>query len=301
LKFSVIILSFNRREELRETLETVLETTYRPLEVIVVDNASSDDSVAMVLREFPSVRILPLEQNIGIAGYNIGVEHSSGDVVVLLDDDSAIETDALESVCARLENSPDVGCVAFRISLRGGQVVTCTWGEEVPSFWGCGAAIRRSVWDATGGYDEDFFLYLNEIDLAIRIWAQGFRVVYAPECHAVHRVAKSNRASGRLVRYSARNAVWFHLKHVPWLWLPRTLAADLLSYFWLALLGGCLGDWAKGVTEGFEMRHLALRKRRAVDAGVLSFYRKNAFMWQSPLRQLWVRRGSRLNTRPSDV
>lgn len=297
----MIILSFDRREELRETLKAVLETTYRPLEVIVVDNGSSDGSVAMVLREFPSVRTLPLEQNIGIAGYNIGVEHSSGDVVVLLDDDSAIDADTLARARVRLESSPDVGCIAFRVSLRSGQVVTRTWGQEVPSFWGCGAAIRRSVWDATGGYDEDFFLYLNEIDLAIRIWAQGFRVVYAPECHAVHRVAGSNRANGRLVRFSTRNAVWFHLKHVPWRWLPRTMTADLLSYFWLALLGGCLDDWAKGVAEGFAMRPLALRKRRAVDADVLSFYRRRVFTWQSPPRQLWLRRHSRLNTRPSDV
>ena len=296
----MIILSFDRREELRETLKAVLETTYRPLEVIVVDNGSSDGSVAMVLREFPSVRTLPLEQNIGIAGYNIGVEHSSGDVVVLLDDDSAIDADTLAR--ARVAGElPGRGVHRFSSVFTERPGCHQDMGARGASFWGCGAAIRRSVWDATGGYDEDFFLYLNEIDLAIRIWAQGFRVVYAPECHAVHRVAGSNRANGRLVRFSTRNAVWFHLKHVPWRWLPRTMTADLLSYFWLALLGGCLDDWAKGVAEGFAMRPLALRKRRAVDADVLSFYRRRVFTWQSPPRQLWLRRHSRLNTRPSDV
>ncbi len=85
---TVNILSFNRKEELRITLTKVFEQDYKNIEVIVVDNSSSDGSQKMVREEFPSVNIIELNENIGIAGWNKGFEIAKGKYVLVLDDDS---------------------------------------------------------------------------------------------------------------------------------------------------------------------------------------------------------------------
>ncbi len=85
---TVNILSFNRREELRNTLTKVFEQDYKNIEIIVVDNASSDGSSEMVKNEFPDVQLIQLEENIGIAGWNEGFKAAKGVYVLVLDDDS---------------------------------------------------------------------------------------------------------------------------------------------------------------------------------------------------------------------
>ena len=82
---TVNILSFNRKDELRNTLTKVYEQDYKNIEVIVVDNASSDGSPEMVKNEFPKVQLIQLEKNIGIAGWNEGFEIAKGEYVLVLD------------------------------------------------------------------------------------------------------------------------------------------------------------------------------------------------------------------------
>ena len=85
---TVNILSYNRKDELRNTLTKVYEQDYKNIEVIVVDNASNDGSSEMVIKEFPNAQLIQLEKNIGIAGWNEGFKVAKGEYILVLDDDS---------------------------------------------------------------------------------------------------------------------------------------------------------------------------------------------------------------------
>ena len=287
---------------LAHCLEQMGGGNHPELEILVFDNASTDGSADMVRSRFPRIRLLRSEENLGIEGYNRAVAVASGEVILVLDDDSYVEPDAIPLALERFSSDPTVGVVAFQVLLRDGRSVTAGWPAQVPSFWGCGAAVRRSLWDRLGGYDPDFFLYLNEVDLAIRVWDAGYQVVYEPSCRAHHLVDKQNRASGRLLYHSVRNVILFQLKNVPAHRWPRTMSADLLSYFSLALLARRPLAWLRGLWAGWRDRRLALARRRPVSEGVVDFYLRTAFMWKWPHRQWMEKRNlGTLNTNPRDV
>jgi len=111
---TVNILSWNRKEDLRESLIELKKTTYPNIELIVVDNASTDGSPEMVEREFPYVKLIKMPKNIGIAGWNIGFEKANGKYIMVLDDDSYPAPDAIELMVEEFEKADeDVGIIAF--------------------------------------------------------------------------------------------------------------------------------------------------------------------------------------------
>ena len=112
---SINILSFNRHDELRVTLTKVYEQDYKNIEVIVVDNASSDGSPEMVEKEFPHVKLLKLDKNIGVAGWNEGLKAAKGKYVLVLDDDCFIEKNALKKAIEEFNLAKDIACITFNV------------------------------------------------------------------------------------------------------------------------------------------------------------------------------------------
>ncbi len=239
---SAVVLSFNRREELAYSLSRLGEITGVSLEIIVVDNASRDGSAEMVAADFPSVRLLALPENIGVAAYNLGFARARGQFVLILDDDSFPAPDALEKMVELFNTDPGIGLVAFdvrsfdhydRESAREEQLSL----ETAPpayllGFNGAGAGVRKEVLEQVGGYPEEFFLYWNEQDLAMRILASGRRIAYSAAIVAYHRHAPKNRDSRRGPFFYTRNLFWIFWKHLPWPELiRRSLRLGLLCCY----------------------------------------------------------------------
>ena len=228
---SIVILGWNRREELRATLARVWSETAAfdgRTEIIVVDNGSSDGSAHMVRGGFPNVHLLVLPRNVGIEGFNVGLRAARGEVIVLLDDDSYPLPGTLTQVWAAFRRDPALGIAAGRIDgPPGWWERKWPWriadaGTEVPTFIGCGAAIRRTALARAGEFDRSFFLYQNELDLAARVADAGYAVRYFPECRFVHAVAASNRPNLREDYYGLRNLLW-----ILWKYFPSAVAARL--------------------------------------------------------------------------
>jgi GT2 family glycosyltransferase len=186
---SIVSLVFNRRDELRETLSRMQGSDYESelLEHIVVDNASIDDSAAMVEEEFPEVRLIVRDENCGVSGFNDGFAAASGDFVLALDDDCYLPPDGLKrAVTAALENDADLvsfGVVsAFDPEVRFDK----NYPTGLLSFWGCAVLIRREVLDELRGYDPNIFVWANELEFMLRFFDRGFRHLHMPEVLAVH-------------------------------------------------------------------------------------------------------------------
>ncbi len=184
---SVNILSFNRKEELRNTLTKVYEQDYKNVEVIVVDNASMDGSPEMVEVEFPKVKLFRMQKNIGIAGYNVGFNASNGEYILVLDDDSYPEQDSINKGLEPFYANSNVGIVALKIFNNYlNEFESDIIKFNTYSFIGCGAIFKRKIVELLKGYNEDYFLYHNELDFSARCMQHGYAIVYNDASTIIH-------------------------------------------------------------------------------------------------------------------
>jgi GT2 family glycosyltransferase len=206
MKLSFVILNFNREKELLVTISKTLELMAGKgaYEVIVVDNASTDQSVAAVKMNFPQVRLVERNKNIGIAGWNDGFARAKGEYLVVLDDDSNIVS-GLEEAVAVLDENPRIGILALNVT--GGAFPTnyLVHMQDNIDFIGCGAIIRRELFQKIGGFAEWLFIYTHEWEYAIRCLEAGFTIKYFENCLVDHRTSVINRTSKRLKVFSVRN------------------------------------------------------------------------------------------------
>jgi GT2 family glycosyltransferase len=192
----------------------VRETTYPYVEIIVVDNGSSDGTIEMLHKDFPEVEAIALNENIGIEARNIGFKKAKGKYIVGLDDDSYPAPDALQKMVTFFEGNPDVALIAFKIIVPSNNyVVTQHWPEEPSRFWGCGFGIRAEVLARAGFYSGDFFIYANEDDLVIRVKELGGLIRYLPDAIAYHAKMPSP-GSRNGIYFGTRNRLWFMRKYM---------------------------------------------------------------------------------------
>jgi len=241
-RVSVIIPNYNGRRFLDTCLGALLRQTYAEelIEVILVDDASTDDSVAYVRERYPRVKIVELVHNSGLAaGCNAGARAAAGDLLVMLNNDTEPEAGWLAALVDVAEAHPRVGAVASKMLLfdrrdtlhnagdvmgadgiprnRGvweidrGQFDACT---EVFGGCGGGVAYRRDAWEATGGFDERLFMYLEDVDLAWRLQLLGWQARFAPAARLYHHLSATG--GGTLASYyTGRNTMWVIAKNMP--------------------------------------------------------------------------------------
>ncbi|UCF35399.1 MAG: glycosyltransferase family 2 protein [Acidobacteriota bacterium] len=239
---SVVIVSFNTKALLRECLETLYrESEGLDCEVFVVDNKSKDGSPAMVAEEFPAVRLFEPGCNLGFAAANnVAFREATGRYVVLLNSDAFLKPGALQKSIERMDANPRVGLAGGLLVGRDGSWQPSarmfpsllnellnisglaakysksrffgrfdrTFADpreaaEVDWVPGAFSIIRRSVLGEIGHFDEDFFLYYEEVDLCRRIKRAGYSIWYWPEIEVIHIGGESSRAVQHLSMSSA--------------------------------------------------------------------------------------------------
>lgn len=222
---SVVIVSWNATKYLEECLASLAEARYPwPIEVIVVDNASSDDSPRMVQRLFPDVILIENPDNLGFSkANNIGIRHSTGQYVALVNSDVHVLRNCLEQLVKYLEAEPGAGMAGPKII--GGDGKQQNSHRGFPRLWnmlcravavdrllpgiplfsgyllrsstldsptpvdilsGCFLVVRRSALDKIGLLDEAFFIYGEDMDWCRRFWRGHQRVVFVPAAESIH-------------------------------------------------------------------------------------------------------------------
>ncbi|NJO15340.1 MAG: glycosyltransferase [Thioploca sp.] len=233
LKLSIIFLNYNRLVETRYTLKQLfwLWEQRCDIEVIAIDNGSTDGTKEFLQTQTHWVQVISLPNNRGIAGYNEGFQQAQGTYLLVLDDDShPVNHITLDRIIECLDTHPDIGIVACRIESTQGQPLS-TWHLPQPdtpslsiAFVGCGFAIRRSLFEQVGWYPQEFFLYQNEMEVAIRVLCQHYKIYYDPNCRIIHRQSPLGRTNWRRVYYPTRNTIWIIRRYFP---LP--IAAYLIT------------------------------------------------------------------------
>jgi len=211
---SAIILSYNRCAEVLLTIDKL--KNYRKiipfeLEIIVIDNASVDDTSIQVKTYHPELTLITKIKNNGIAGWNDGFKVARNKYFLVLDDDSHIISGLPEAV-KRMEAQPDIGILPFQIKDRDLNTdpdldPEKAWKdkEDVVGFIGCGALIKRDLYKKIGGFAEWIYLYTHEFEYSIRCLDAGYRINFFGEGIIIHRVSNINRSNKRIRIFATRN------------------------------------------------------------------------------------------------
>lgn len=294
---SIILVNWNGVRHLPVCLNALRQQTVRDFEIILVDNASRDNSVELLARDFPEVNVIALEENLGFAGgSNVGIRAARGQFIILLNNDTEVDARWLEEVIAAFERHPEAGSVASKMKLfdhrdkfhttgdfyrvdglpgnRGvWEVDRGQYDREEYVFSACGgsAAYRRAVLDQIGLLDEDFFFSCEDVDLGWRAQLAGWRCVYAPRAVVYHKL-KATGGGATASFYDGRNFLWVIAKNYPAsLWKINRGAImrkqwSLFSEAVRAWRGEAARARIRGMLAGLIGLPKMLRKRRAVQA-----------------------------------
>jgi GT2 family glycosyltransferase len=233
---SVAIVSYNTRDLLRQCLDSLLAATAGlQVEVIVVDNGSTDGSQAMLAGYCPAVTLIENGANLGFAAANnMALAHAAAPVTLLLNSDAFVTTAVVDQALALLRDHPRIGMVGVRLLNQDGTVQAES--GTFPTFWedvrtslgfdqlgrrrstvsklpgavdwvqGACMFVRTEAVGAVGGLDERFFMYSEEVDWCRRFWLAGWEVWYLPDADVVHIGGASSRSDTRrrLALYTSR-------------------------------------------------------------------------------------------------
>ena len=251
---AVVIVNFNGEDLLPDCLAALAAQTLAPDEIVVADNGSRDGSLALVRAAYPGVVALELGRNHGFAGgANRGVRATSAPWVCVLNSDATPAPDWLERLVGAPHGERTWALGSVLVSARTGLIESAgdgyapegyaykllreqplgdLPGEPYRAFAAPGAAplLRRDVFNLLGGYEERFFLYYEDVDLAFRALLMGYEALVVPSARVVHRLGATTRSMARLRFYVARNSTWCAVRCLP------SLSAPVLARRWLAEL-----------------------------------------------------------------
>ena len=284
MKADILFISYNRKEEVKYNLD--LMDSYEDVNKIIwVDNGSKDGTADIDESQYKKVLALRLTENVGIAAYNRGAEMSDSDVLIILDDDSHVTNESVAKAKKRFEDDGKLGALGFQIVLPStGEIVTNDWKNgDATYFWGCGAAVRTSVWKKLGGYREELFLYANEYDLSIRIWTLGYRVEFTDEITAYHRVSSMNRTSERLISYSIRNNYRYIMTYFSPKYQKMLIRRDRFTWFIRATLCKSIPAY----WDGIKMTRDMVISPYPVPEEIQKFYINNQRIFETVSRKIF--------------
>lgn len=278
-RLSVVVLTHNRAWELMRTLERLQALPERP-PLIVVDNASIDDTVSLVRQRFPEVRLIALRHNLGAAARNAGVQQADTRYVAFCDDDTWWAPGSLTAAADLLDAHPGIAVLSARVLVGDEQREdpTCAVmarsplrsdhlpGHALLGFMAGASVFRRSAFLDAGGYEPALFLGGEETLLGLDLAALGWAMIYAPQL-TLHHHPSPQRDPGARRRLVARNAIWVAWLRLRW----PTALAQTLKVLRLARRSRILLTTAVAVLRGLPW---ALRNRRVVPSEVESMYRK---------------------------
>ncbi|HEY9894729.1 MAG TPA: glycosyltransferase family 2 protein [Candidatus Sericytochromatia bacterium] len=268
---SIILVNYNGAEVVLNCLRSLLQFLHTvPYEIIVVDNASTDGSAALIAQYFPTVRLIKQAENRGFgAGNNVGATDAKGEFLFLLNTDTLLTSDVLPPLITLMQAYPTVGIIGTKLLNADGSLQLSV-ADEISIFGeyktlkqlkqytdpqqrdvieqrfqhvqtvdiviGAAFFIRRSLFETLNGFDETFFMYFEESDLCQRVRDRGWQVLYNSDVAIIHLGGYSvGKVSDRMRLEYRRSQLFYYGKHRP-LWEQLALRIYLVIKFTIAAL-----------------------------------------------------------------
>jgi hypothetical protein len=289
-RVSIIIPHWRGQKILQRSLASLRKISYQPVDILLIDNGCEDGSIACAQKEFPEIRVISVERNLGFAGAcNLGLRQVTGKYALLFNDDAEATPDFLEPLVAAMESDLQIaGCQPKILSLefpekfdyagaaggfldlfgfpfcRGRIFMTLEedrgqYDTKCEIFWATGACclLRRSALEQVGLLDEDFFAHMEEIDLNWRLHLAGYRLVAVPASVVRHQAGSTLHPDVPYKIYlNHRNSLImimknYTLRSLLWI-LPGRLLLDAVAFFYRILHR----DWRRALAIVRAIAHV---------------------------------------------
>ena len=322
---SVIIPSWNNISLLSRCLAVLQAQTFADFQITLVDNGSEDDTVQWVKRHYPQVQIIANLRNVGFAAaVNQGIRESESKYIATLNNDTEVEPEYLQNLVAVAESDDSVGMVASKMLFvdrpqminsagiavdrlgiawdrRGGEQDNPSEVEPVEIFGPCaGAALyRREMLAEIGLFDEDFFAYMEDVDLAWRARQAGWCCLYVPQAKVLHyHSATAKEGSPFKSFHLGRNKIWLLAKNYPfrelWYYVPLLILFDLAAVLYALIVRhdvhALRGRWAG--LRGWRRMYQKRRQPLAGERTDIEFLEPVVWPWAVLRRYRHIRQSS---------
>ena len=263
---SVVIVTWNRKDDILATLQSLYDQAYQNFEIIVVDNASTDGTVDAIQQTYPEVRVVALDENLGpTGGRNAGFAAACGDFFFILDSDASPDDDTISQAVQKLQADATLGAVGCKVV----NAYTKELDPDAPgwsysdkdlkdqdktflsySFAEGGCVFRREAIEQTGGFWDFLFFGREGLELSLRLLDADYRILYHPKSRVYHRVSPRKRIAGGLRSYfDFRNCLYIYLTRYPWWLLVCFLPPRVGLTIARGILGGYLGHIIRAMWE----------------------------------------------------
>lgn len=286
---SVVIPTLNRKSDVMECIQSLLRSEFHPLEIVVVDNGSNDNTSKAVNDTFPTVRVFRSKRNLGVTGgRNLGAKIARGDYVFFVDHDTVTDGETVKELVEVLEHDDEIGvagpivnyygdpdriwAAGTSVSLKTGKVRFNMTGEidtgtledpfdvqVLPSAF----MVKRDALEKVGGFDDTFFAVYEDTDFCLRIRKAGYRITCVPRSKLWHKVVRDRKGQELAVLarsyYIARNRTIFMKKHASTAAFVLFLMLFLPTYA-IYYMANCVrlgtftqaGQYLRGMIDGLK-------------------------------------------------
>lgn len=305
-KIFIVIPNWNGADLITECLNSLQKQTEKH-QIIVVDNGSKDDSIKIIEKEFSNVKLIKLQENTGFAGgVNTGIKYAldqNADFIALFNNDAIADNYWLEKLLVAAKSHPEVGIVTGKFKRINKKHLDSTgdfysvWGipfprgrneadkgqydkpEQVFAASGGASLYKAKLFREIGLFDEDFFAYLEDVDISFRARLAGWQIWYEPRAVAYHHVGATSSKMGNFARYHfVKNFIYLYCKNMPgwlfWKYKPRFLY-QLVRFGAGAVRDGQIGFYMKAIgvailhMPGTLVKRHAIQSRRKVSASAI--------------------------------
>ncbi|GAA0727052.1 glycosyltransferase family 2 protein [Clostridium malenominatum] len=298
MKISIIIPNYNGEKYLKDCLDSLSKQSFTNFEIIIVDNASTDNSLNIIEENYPGIKLIKMDKNYGFSvAVNRGIKESMGDYVVLLNNDTVVFEDWLFNLVEAIERDSKIFSVSSKmiryrekdkIDDAGDEYCLLAWAykrgdgafiekyiKDCEVFSSCaGAAIyRKKIFGEIGYFDESFFAYMEDVDISYRAKIHGYRNFYSSKAKVYHigSATTGSKYNSFKVKLAARNNIYVVYKNMPLIQLiiniPFIFLGFLIKYMFF-YTKGFEKEYREGIKEAFKnLKHINKTK----------FYYKNLF------------------------
>lgn len=279
---SVIIPNYNGSKYIKQCLNSLKKQTYENYELIIIDNASQDNSIKIIEKHYPQVNLIKNKQNYGFSiAVNQGIKASKGEYVVLLNNDTVVFEDWLGNLVKCIEKDKKIFSVCSKMIRYNekdkiddaadeynilGWAYKCGDGESIDKyikdrqvFSSCGGAAiyRKSVFEEIGYFDENFFAYMEDVDISYRAKIHGYKNIYCSSAKVYHigSATTGSKYNSFKIKLAARNNIYVMYKNMPIIQLLINLPFLLLGQFVKFIFFSIRGfrkEFIDGLAEAFK-------------------------------------------------
>jgi len=233
---SVAIVTWNRRQYVLRAIESVFKQSYRPIEVVVVDSASTDGTAAAIEKTYPEVRLIRLHRNLGCPeGRNVALANCNGDIIFSLDDDAYLASNTLSLCVERFQKEQTLGIIACQICAPERKNPQSLKEYYTYRFSGGAFAVKKGLLNRASYFPSDFFRQAEEGDLSLRVIEAGYSILYYPKAIVYHEQVPINRDNKLFMFYGCRNELYTVIRRYPLALIPMAIFWKFLIWNWAGL------------------------------------------------------------------